>query len=95
MIDDLLEQGIIRPSKSPFASPAFLVPKSGRGFQMVVICRKVNSTVVFDSYPIPTIEQFGSMLVLSVLHLYSGYYQIPLSFPSRQVTAFCKPFGLF
>jgi len=48
---------------------------------MVVVYRKVNSEVVFDSYPIPTIEQFGSMVVLSVLHIYYVYYQIPLSFP--------------
>jgi hypothetical protein len=31
MVNDLLEQGVIRPSKSPYASPAFLVPKSGGG----------------------------------------------------------------
>jgi hypothetical protein len=29
MIGDLLEQAVVRPSKSPYASPAFLVPKNG------------------------------------------------------------------
>jgi hypothetical protein len=57
MVDKLLEQGVVRPSKSPYASPAFLVPKSGGGFRMVVDYRKVNAKVTFDSYPIPTIEQ--------------------------------------
>jgi hypothetical protein len=47
----------VRPSKSPYAGPAFLLPKRGGGFQMVVDYRKVNSKVVFDSYPMPTIEQ--------------------------------------
>ena len=99
MIDDLLEQGVVRPSKSPYASPAFLVPKNGAEFRMVVDYRKVNSKVVFDSYPTPTIdqafEQFGGAVVFSVFDLNSAYYQIPLSFKSRRVTAFCTPFGLF
>jgi hypothetical protein len=99
MVSDLLEQGVIRPSKSPYASPAFLVPKSGGDFRMVVDYRKVNAKVVFDSYPMPTIEQafeqFGGAVVFSVLGLNSAYYQIPLSQRNRRVTAFCTPFGLF
>jgi hypothetical protein len=66
---------------------------------MVVDYRKVNSKVVFDSHPTPTIdqafEQFGGAEVFSVFDLISTYYQIPLPFKSRRVTAFCTPFGLF
>ena len=99
VINELLEQGVIRVSKSPYASPAFLVPKSGGGYRMVVDYRKVNAKVVFDSYPMPTVEQafeqFGGAVVFSVLDLNSAYYQIPLSIGSRRVTAFCTPFGLY
>jgi len=99
MVRELLEQGVVRESKSPYASPAFLVPKKDGGFRMVVDYRKVNNKVVFDSYPMPTIEQaldqFGGAVVFSVLDLDSAYYQIPLSERSRRVTAFCTPFGLF
>ena len=66
---------------------------------MVVDYRKVNAKIVFDSYPMPTIEQafeqFGDAAVFSVLDLNSAYYQIPLSTKSRRVTAFCTPFGLY
>ena len=66
---------------------------------MVVDWRKVNSKIVFDSYPMPTIEQaleqFGRAAIFSVLDLNSAYYQIPLSSMSRRITAFCTPFGLF
>jgi hypothetical protein len=66
---------------------------------MVVDYRKVNSRIRFDSYLMPTIEQafeqFGGAVVFSVLDLNSAYYQIPLSRRSRQVTAFCTPFGLY
>ena len=99
MVDGLLEQGVVRPIKSPYASPAFLVPKCDGGFHLVVDYRKVNAKVVFDSYPMPTIEQaldqFSGASVFSVLDLNSAYYQIPLSEQSRRVTAFCTPFGLF
>ena len=61
--------------------------------------RKVNNKVVFDSYPMPTIEQaldqFGGAVVFSVLDLNCAYYQIPLSKRSRRITAFCTPFELF
>jgi len=99
IVNTLLEQGVVRPSRSPYASPAFLVPKGGDAYRMVVDYRKVNSKIVFDSYPLPTIdqtfEQLGGASVFSVLDLNSAYYQIPLSVQSRRVTAFCTPFGLF
>jgi transposase InsO family protein len=99
MVDDLLEKGVVRTNKSPYTSPAFLVPKSGGDYRMVVHYRKVNAKVVFDSYPMPTIEQafeqFGGAVVFLVLDLNSAYYQIPVSYKSRRVTAFCTPFGLF
>ena len=56
IVNELLEQGVDRHSKSQYASPAFLVPKSGGGFRMVVDYRKINSKIVFDSYPVPSID---------------------------------------
>jgi len=55
--DDFMQMGIIRPSKSPYTSPAFLVPKNGGGFWMVVDYQKVNSKIVFHLYPMPLTEQ--------------------------------------
>jgi len=99
IINELLEQGVIRASKSPYASPAFLIPKSGEDFRIVVDYREVNAKVVFDSYPMPTInqafEKFGGAVRFLVLDLNSAYYQIPRSEKSRRITAFCIPFGLF
>jgi hypothetical protein len=98
-VNDLLEQGVTRPSKSPYASPAFLLSKRWGGFRMVVDYRKVNAKIVLDSYLMPTIdqafEQFSGAMVFTVLDLNSAYFQIPLSDRSRRITAFCTPFGLF
>jgi hypothetical protein len=49
VVGELLDQGVIRNSKSPYASPAFLIPKSGGGHRLVVDYRKVNAKVKFDS----------------------------------------------
>jgi hypothetical protein len=57
MKDDFMQMGIIRPTKSPCMSPAFLVPKNGGGFWMVVDYQKVNSKTVFHLYPTPMTEQ--------------------------------------
>ena len=65
---------------------------------MVVDYRKVNAKIVFDSYPMPTVEQAFEQFagaVLSVFDLNSAYFQFPLTARSRRVTAFCTPFGLF
>jgi hypothetical protein len=81
MVNGLLELTVVRPSKSPYASPAFLVPNRDGGFRMVVDNCKVNAKVVLDSYPKPTIEQalvkFGGAVMFSILDPNSDYYQIP------------------
>jgi len=73
MVDESLEQRVVRPSKSPYASPAFLVPKAEGGYRKVVDYRKKNGKIVFDSYAMPTVEQafeqFGGAVVFSVLDL--------------------------
>jgi hypothetical protein len=99
MVNELIEQGVVRPSKSPYASPAFLVPKSRGEYRLVLDYRKVNAKIKFDCYPLPTIdqafEQFAGAQVFSFLDLKSAYFQVPLSAKSRRVTAFCTPFRLY
>jgi hypothetical protein len=98
IVEDLLDKGVVR-SSSQYASPAFLVPKPHGGYRMVVDYRLLNREVVFDAFPMPTVEHafadFHNAKVFSVLDLNSAYYQIPLSAKSRKATAFCTPFGLF
>jgi hypothetical protein len=66
---------------------------------MVVDYRLVNQKVIFDSFPMPSVEHgfanFSNAKVFSVLDLNSAYYQIPLAGKSRRVTAFCTPIVLY
>jgi hypothetical protein len=99
IVHDLQEKGVVKRSFSQYASPAFLVQKPHGGYRMVVDYRRLNKKVVFDAFPMPSVEHafanFQGAKVFSILDLNSAYYQIPLSARSRKATAFCTPFGLY
>ncbi len=56
MIQDLLEQGVIQESNSPWNSPIFLVPKKDGTFHPVIDFRRVNEVTVDDHYPLPVLR---------------------------------------
>jgi hypothetical protein len=82
IVNDLL-RGVVRKSISQYASPAFLVPKPSGGYRMVVDYYLLNKKVVFDAFPMPSIEHaftnFEGAKAFSILDLNSAYYQIPPS----------------
>lgn len=96
-VKELLEQGIIRPSRSPYNSPVWIVPKkmdaSGqKKFRMVIDYRKLNSITISDKYPIPEItevlSQLGKNKYFTIIDLKSGFHQIPLKASDVEKTAF-------
>ena len=52
----MLENNIIKPSKSEWSSPCILVPKPDGSFRFVTDYRKVDQCTKTDSYPIPRID---------------------------------------
>ena len=69
----MLEAGVIRPSKSPWASPMVLVPKKDGGVRLCVDYRRLNQVAKFDAYPMPRIEdvldKIGPATVITALDL--------------------------
>jgi hypothetical protein len=55
-VQHMLEQGIIRPSVSPYSSPLFLVPKGRDDFRPVVDYRALNKKFKIESVPLPDIH---------------------------------------
>ena len=53
----MLDLGIIRESKSPYASPVVIVKKSDESNRVCVDYRKLNKLTVFDPEPMPTAEE--------------------------------------
>ena len=96
----LLNAGIIRRSKSPWASPLHLVPKKEPGtWRPCGDYRRLNTKTVDDKYPVPHLRSLTMSLhgksVFSKLDLKKAYLQIPMAQNDIPKTAVCTPFGLF
>lgn len=99
----LLENELIELSTSPYNSPLILVPKKSLDgkpkYRMCIDFRRLNKKIIPDKFPLPRIEEIldslGRAKFFSVMDLYSGFHQIPLSKKSRQVTAFSTDKGFY
>ena len=96
-IQEMLEKGVVVPSKNPFSSPIVMVPKKDGTNRMCIDYRKLNEITVKDAYPLPRIGQTIDALqgagFFSSLDLASGYWQLPVFHDDRHKTAFCTPDG--
>nr|KYP42431.1 Transposon Ty3-I Gag-Pol polyprotein [Cajanus cajan] len=57
MVHDMLKEGLIVPSTSPFSSPIILVKKKDGTWQFCTDYRALNVITVKDSFPIPTVDE--------------------------------------
>ena len=98
-IEGMLKLGIIRRSKSEWASPLHIVPKGKDSFRPCGDFRKLNYGTVPDRYPIPHIQDCTRDLqganYFSKIDLVRAFHQIPLSHEAIPKTAVITPFGLF
>jgi len=103
-IEDMLKQGIIRPSHSPWSSPVWIVPKkidaSGKQkWRLVIDYRKLNEKTISDRYPLPNItdilDKLGRSNYFTTIDLASGFHQCEMDFRDIPKTAFQVEGGHF
>ena len=95
----MLNEGVVQPSKSPWASPFVLVQKKDNSFRFCIDYRKLNEVTHKDAYPLPRIDDTLNTLAgskwFSTLDMLSGYWQVQVAEKDRPKTAFCTTEGLF
>ena len=98
-IGRMLQEGVIEPASSEWASPVVLVPKKDGSLRFCVDYRRLNKLTRRDSYPIPRmdecIDSLGDATVFTTLDCNSGYWQVEVDEPDRDKTTFTSHMGLF
>ena len=99
LLKEMQEANVIKPCKSPWASPVVLVRKKDGTLRFCVDYRKLNEVTKADTFPLPKIDnlldQLGKSKYFSTLDLKSGYWQIKAHPSSQEKTAFTTHQGLF
>ena len=88
LLNSMLQNDIIQPSSSPWASPVILVQKQDGSQRFCVDYRKLNSVTKKDAYPIPriddTLDTLAGSCWFSTLDLVSGYWQVEVAQQDRE-----------
>jgi hypothetical protein len=99
MLAELLTDGFIRPSRSPWGAPMFLVDKPDGGKRMVIDYRALNAQTIRNRYPLPRVDELFDQLqgaaYFSKIDLRTGYWQIRVAAEDVPKTAFTSRHGHF
>jgi len=98
-IQDHLQKGYIRPSKSPQTSPVFFVGKKNGGKRMVMDYCRLNKQMVKNNYPLPLItnlvDSMGNKKLFTKMDLRWGYNNVHIKKGDEWKAAFTTHVGLF
>jgi hypothetical protein len=98
-IDEQLEKGYIRPSKSQYASSFFFIKKKDGKLRPVQDYRKINTWTVRNQYPLPLIGDLICDLrgttIFTKFDIRQGYNNIRINTSDEHKAAFKTRRGLF
>ena len=99
VVKQMMEQGIIRKSTSPWASPIVLVKKKNGKTRCCIDYRRLNAVTRQDAFPLPRVQDcidtVRGSVYFSTFDLTSGYHQVPVKEEDIPKTAFITKYGLY
>ncbi|CAB0043207.1 unnamed protein product [Trichogramma brassicae] len=94
-LDDMIRQGIVKPSKSSWASPVVMVKKANGKYRFCIDYRKLNAVTKVSARPIPNMDSILRKLrtarYITTLDLSQAYHQVRMKEEHRHLTAFAVP----
>jgi hypothetical protein len=98
-LDENLEKGFIRPSKSPAGAPILFVKKKDLSLRLCVDYRGLNAVTIKNRYPLPLIREMMQQLrgakIFSRIDLRGAYNLVRIKEGDEWKTAFRCRYGHF
>ena len=98
-VNDLLSDGRICPSNSPYGAPILFSRKKNGKLRMCIDYRMLNSNTVHVTYPLPRVDEMvqriGGCCVFLKVDLNNAYHQLPMNDSDKEKTAFTCRYGTF
>jgi hypothetical protein len=95
----MLEQGAIKPGRSPWGFPNVIVKKADGGWRVTTNFRALNAITKKDQYPLPRVEdvlaQLAGQKYFSSLDCRTGYWQIELDDAAKEMCAMVTSEGSY
>lgn len=99
ILDELLREGVIRESRSPYSSPIVLIRKKNGDTRLCIDYRELNKITIKDNFPSPLIDdQIDSLKTkkyYSLIDLRNGFHHVRMSPSSIPYTSFVTPLGQY
>lgn len=98
-LEDRLERGWIRRSKSPAGAPVLFAPKKDGGLRLCIDYRSLNKLTIKNRTPLPliseTMDRLGGAAIFTKLDLKDAYNRIRIQEGDEWKTAFRTRYGHF
>jgi hypothetical protein len=98
-LDKELDKGFIRPSKSPYPCPTFLIEKKNGDYRVVQNYKILNEHTIPNKHPLPLItnliEQLHGKTLFTKFDIRMRYNNIRIADGDQEKVAFTTPLGQY